>query len=252
MINSFFRIAKSPSNRWWLEALMTCRALLFLGRRHSCPCCGWNVRAFTHGGTSLKVRESGYCPRCNSKARHRRDWLYLQEKTNLFTSDIRLLHVSPKYALSRRFVRMPSLKYVGADLEGRPNVCVKMDLVSIPFETESFDAVICIHVLEHVNDDRQAIREMHRVLKPGGWAFISVPIRLDEKTFEDPAIRDPVERRRAFGEEQHVRYYGYDLTERLEQSGFQVQLDLGNKLDQQTRNKYGLREDENIFYCTKT
>jgi ubiquinone/menaquinone biosynthesis C-methylase UbiE len=126
-----------------------------------------------------------------------------------------------------------------------------MDLVATPIRSDTFDAIICIHVLEHIQEDRKAIREMFRVLKSRGWAVISVPIRLDQKTFEDPAITAPEERRRAFGETGHVRFYGYDLTERLEECGFQVRQELGRDVEQQTRKKYGLRQDENIFYCTK-
>ncbi len=94
-------------------------------------------------------------------------------------------------------------------------------------------------------------RELFRVLKPDGWALISVPIRLDQKTFEDPTIVTPEERTLAFGEDQHVRFYGYDLTERLEACGFRVRLDLGEDVDQQTAEKYGLLDNENIFHCSK-
>ncbi|MBN1449874.1 MAG: hypothetical protein JW963_02580, partial [Anaerolineales bacterium] len=72
-----------------IEALLAVRSLLFIGNRFTCPCCEWKLRAFTFGGASLKVRHLGYCPRCNSKARHRRDWLYLEQKTNLFVDHLR-------------------------------------------------------------------------------------------------------------------------------------------------------------------
>ncbi len=238
-------------HRWWIETLLALRALPFVGTKYTCPCCGWRLRAFTHGGKSLKTRYHGYCPRCNSKARHRRDWLYLAEKTNLFTDKLRVLHVSPKYALSRRFVNMPNLDYVGIGYDSRPNISMKVDLVAIPFASDSFDAIICIHTLEHIEDDRQAMRELFRVLKPGGWALISVPIQLDQKTLEDPTIVTPEDRQRVFGEEQHVRWYGYDLMDRLTASGFQVDLDLAQDIDQRARDKYGLLDDENVFFCRK-
>jgi predicted SAM-dependent methyltransferase len=146
---------------------------------------------------------------------------------------------------------MSNLDYVGIDLHDRPNTCVRMDLATTPIRVDTFDAIMCVHVLEHIQEDRQAIRELFRVLQPGGWAVITVPIRLDQKTFEDPRITTPEERERAFGEAQHVRFYGYDLLERLEAVGFQVHLDLGQDVEQQTKEKYGLLDDENIFYCTK-
>ena len=250
-LNMFFRHADKPTLRRCIDLLLACRALLFVGRRYTCPCCGWRLRAFTHGGASFKQRPAGYCPRCNAKARHRRNWLYLEQNTNLFSDRLRLLHVAPKYSLSRRFVCMPNLDYFGLDLDGRPHICLKADISAIPTISDAFDAIICIHTLEHVTNDRKAIKELFRVLKPGGWAIITVPIRLDRETYEDPTITAPEERKRAFGEEQHVRFYGYDLTQRLEECGFHVQLDLGKDIDQHTKDKYGLLDDENVFYCTK-
>jgi predicted SAM-dependent methyltransferase len=126
-----------------------------------------------------------------------------------------------------------------------------MDLSKTPIGSDTIDAVICIHVLEHIPADRIAIQEIFRVLKPGGWALISVPIRLDQTTFEDPSITSPEDRRQAFGETGHFRYYGFDLLDRLEGTGFQVQLNLSEDVDQNTRDKYGLLNDENIFFCTK-
>lgn len=248
---NIFPYIKQRSALQVLELFLALRALLFIGKRYACPCCGWSLRAFTYGNFSLRERHLGYCPRCNSKARHRRDWLFLESKTNLFSEPMSLLHVSPKYSLSRRFVKMPHLDYVAIDITDRPNISTKADLAAIPVISEAFDAIICIHVLEHVLEDRQAIHEMYRVLKPGGWALISVPIRLDQKTFEDPTLTSPEERERAFGEAQHVRFYGYDLADRLETAGFQVQLDLATNVDSQAQEKYGLRLDENIFFCTK-
>lgn len=197
------------------------------------------------------VRHHGYCPRCNSKARHRRIWLYLEENTNLFTDQLQLLHVSPQYSLSRRLITMPNLEYVGVDIQDRANIRLKVDLAAAPLQSNTFDAAICVHVLEHVQEDQKAIQELYRVLKPGGWAVVSVPIRLDQKTFEDPSIILPEDRKRAFGEESHFRFYGYDLIEQLEECGFQVQLDLAADVEQQTREKYGLLDDENIFFCRK-
>ena len=246
-----FRCAKGAFLHQLLEVLLAFRALLFVGTRYTCPCCGWRLRAFTHGGASVKVRHLGYCPRCNSKARHRRIWLYLEQRTNLFSDRLRLLHVSPKYGLSRRFTTLQNLDYVGVDPNARRNISIRMDLTATPVGSDTFDAIVCIHVLEHVQEDRKAIRELFRVLRPGGWAVVSAPIRLDQKTFEDPTLTTPEERDRAFGETVHVRIYGHDLIDRLEECGFQVQLDLGTGVEQQTREKYGLRDDENIFYCSK-
>lgn len=251
MMNRIVRHLLGNMKPWMLETLLTARALFFVGTRYTCPCCGWRLRAFTHGGASLRVRHLGYCPRCNSKARHRRDWLFLQQNTNFISGHMRLLHVAPHYSLSRRLRRMPNLDYVAGDLDAGFNVGLRMDVTAVPIRSNAFDAIVCIHVLEHVIEDRQAMRELFRVLKPGGWALITVPIRLDEETFEDPTITSPEERRRAFGETVHVRFYGHDLMDRLQECGFRVQLHPGQEVEQHTREKYALRDDENIFYCTK-
>jgi SAM-dependent methyltransferase len=246
-----FQSVKKHSIDQSIDRLLALRALLFVGNKYTCPCCGWKLRAFTHGGTSIRVRPLGYCPRCNSKARHRRWWLFLEQKTNLFASPLRLLHIAPNYCLSRRFKQISNIDYVGVDHNHHRNICVKMELPAAAFLSESFDAIICMHVLEHIPKDRQAIGELYRTLKPGGWAAVSVPIKLDRKTFEDPSITSPQERERMFGETVHVRYYGYDLVDRLQEVGFKVQMDPGRDVDPLSRQQYGLRDDENIFFCTK-
>lgn len=241
---------------FFLDKLMAGRALLFIGRKYICPCCGWHLRAFTWGGTSLKHRPCGYCPRCNSKARQRRLWLFLEENTNLFEDHIHFLHISPNYCFSRRFTKMSNLEYVHGEYRDRlyENLrpqSPKIDLTYMPFESDSFDAIICQHVLEHIRHDDEVMSELFRVLKPGGWAAVSSPIRWDQKTFEDPSITDPDEREKAFGEKVHVRFYGCDLGDRLETAGFKVHVDFGKDINQITREKFGLLEDEDIFYCTK-
>lgn len=234
-----------------MEILLASRAVFYAGNRYICPCCGSKLRAFTHGGASFRVRPLGYCPRCNAKARHRRLWLFLEQNTNLFTDQVRLLHVSPSYGLSRGLRSMPNIRYTGVANRERWNISARMELAAASFPDDTFDAAICNHVLEHIEDDRAAIRELYRVLKPGGWAAVSVPIHLDQKTYEDPGITSPQERERAFGETVHVRYYGFDFADRLKEPGFQVRLYPGKDVDEPSRRRYGLRDDENIFMCGK-
>ena len=98
---------------------------------------------------------------------------------------------------------------------------MKMDIMDIQYPDESFDVIYCSHVLEHVPDDRKAMREFRRVLKRGGWAILLVPITAG-KTHEDPSITEPAERLRVFGQEDHVRIYGPDYVDRLREAGFAV------------------------------
>ena len=146
---------------------------------------------------------------------------------------------------------MPHIEFVGVDIEGRPHAPHRVDITKIPFESETHDAIICIHVLEHVEDDQRAINELYRVLKPGGWALITVPIDFSRPTYEDPAVVTPEDRKKHFGEEQHYRIYGNDFVDRLTDSGFSVRLDRGEDLPTDVKNKYGLLDNENVFYCTK-
>ncbi len=251
MISFFFQSAQKQRNRFWIETILAGRAIFFMGWRVHCPCCGWKLRSFTRGNTSLKTREKGYCPRCNSKARHRRNWLFLKEHTDLFEKQIRLLHVSPKYSLARRFTKMANIQFTGIDLEGRPFAEHPIDVSDLPFESDTFDAVICIHVLEHVLNDRLAITELHRVLKQGGWALITVPIDFQRKTYEDPTIKTAEARKLHFGEEQHLRIYGDDFINRLRSAGFKVELNRAEDIPNSVQNKFGIIKNEHVFLCKK-
>lgn len=245
------QLARNEFARLAFEALLFFRGLLFIGNKVHCPCCGWSFRYFIKSGFSLKKRDRGYCPRCNAKARHRRNYLFLKEKTNLFQIDQRLLHVAPKYCLSRKFSRLANVDYIGIALENDFYINALMDVTNISSSPDSIDGIVCIHVLEHVVEDRKAIRELFRVLKPGGWASISVPIRFDQLTYEDPTVVTAEDREREFGEKDHVRIYGNDLTDRLQDAGFQVELHLAEDINPKVMEEFGLLNDENIFLVTK-
>lgn len=233
------------------ELLLFFRGLLFIGYQYQCPCCGWRFRTFIKSGFSLKKRERGYCPRCNAKARHRRDYLFLDERTDGFGEEIRMLHVAPKYCLSRVLNKMQTVQYLGIGLEKSFNVGALMDLSATSISSGAMDAAVCIHTLEHIQNDRQAIGELYRVLKPGGWALITVPIRLDQQTYEDATIVSEDDRKREFGEKDHVRFYGNDFMDRLKEAGFNVELHLGTDISPVDMEKYGLLDDENIFLAEK-
>ena len=233
------------------EGLRALRAVPYLGRRRVCPCCGWRVREFIRGGFSLRHQPTAYCPRCNSKARHRWLWLYLAEHTDLFTTSQRVVEIAPAFCVSRRLQALPHLRYVGGDLERRPHVMLRMDAAALPFASDSFDIALSIHVLEHVPADREAIAELYRVIRPGGSCVLSVPVRMDRLTYEDDEIVTPEERKRAFGEREHVRWYGHDVVDRLEESGFEVKTEYAKHVATETRDLYGLRDYEVIFSCSK-
>ena len=136
-----------------------------------------------------------------------------------------------------------------ADLES-PLAKVKMDIHQMPFPDNSFDTVLCNHVLEHVDDDIQAMREIARVLKPGGLAIMQVPFfhPIPDKTISDPSIKDRKTREKLFGQDDHVRRYGKDYSNRIEQSGLRArEEDFVNTLDEKQRLSYGLVAGEIIY-----
>jgi predicted SAM-dependent methyltransferase len=245
------KIVQSQTGSQIVDLSMMVRALPLIGFRHFCPCCGWKIQTFTHGGTSLRPRKEGYCPRCNSKPRHRWLWLYLKNHTEIFSKPMRVLHLSPAHSVSKSFRKLTHLNYISGDLHYRPSIQLKMDLEKSPFAANQFDAIICIHVLEHVVDDWPAMRSLFRMLKPGGWAIIAVPIRMDSETYEDPTITSPEDRKQHFGERDHMRFYGYDLIDRLHQVGFTIKTHYAKDLDQNIITKCGLKDNEVMFHCTK-
>ncbi len=220
------------------------RPWLYRGTRFECPSCGGRFRAFmTHRGAP-NVR----CPRCGAMERHRLLSLYLEANPGLLEGSLDVLHVAPEPSLRRRLRQMDNLRYLSGDLCS-PEADLAFDLQAMPFADSSFDVVLCNHVLEHVDDDRRAMREIHRVLRPGGWALLMCPIGRDrELTLEDAAARTPAQRLSRFGQEDHVRLYGDDYFERLREAGFAVQrvsleeAARGGKIE-----RHKLRRDADLF-----
>jgi hypothetical protein len=225
------------------------RLVIYRGTRVECPCCGGRFSRFMPG---LSHRDTRVCPRCGAQERHRALWLYMRERTDLFTRPrLSILHWAPEYALQRSLGELPNAAYVSADLQGH-EAMQHMDMTDVPFKDGAFDLIVCVHVLEHVPDDRQAMREMVRVLRPGGVAMLLVPIVLEQPTLEDPAIVTPAARKDAYWQEDHVRLYGSDFPARLEEEGFSVTVDGWVRgLDAATLERYGLFPMEDIYVAAK-
>jgi SAM-dependent methyltransferase len=225
------------------------RLAIYRGSRVECPCCGSRFSRFMPG---LSHRDTRVCPRCGAQERHRALWLYMRERTDLFAHpQLSILHWAPEYALQRSLSALPGAAYVSADIEG-DEAMQHMDMTDVPFKDEHFDLIVCVHVLEHVPDDRKAMREMARVLKPGGVAMLLVPIVLEQPTLEDPAISTPAQRKAAYWQEDHVRLYGGDFKDRLEEEGFDVTVDgWVRTLDQPTLERHGLFPLEDVYVATK-
>lgn len=189
------------------------------GNQVYCPLCRCHFSAFKDDWN----RSNALCWRCGSHERHRAQWLLFERRIELLVNARSLLHFAPEWAMSRRLRRIPGLRYVTADLYAS-GVDLALDVTAIDLPDRSFDAIICSHVLEHVADDRAAMRELRRITAAGGWCLVMVPLDLTrERTYEDPTLVSPGERQREFWQHDHVRLYAPDIGGRLATAGFAVE-----------------------------
>lgn len=249
-MKSFIRWALNHIPRSWLQRMagwmVPLMGILYVGRGRRCPICGSQYRKFMPYGY-VTSREDALCPRCLALERHRMIWLWMTRSTTLLQEHPRLLHVAPEVSLMRHFRRLygASGNYITADLES-PLADMHFDIQHIPLEDSSVDVVICNHLLEHVADDRLALREIHRVLRPGGWGIMLVPEdRSRATTFEDDSITDPKRRTELFGQYDHRRVYGRDYDKRLEDAGFSVKRhSVAELFSEQERKIYATGNDD--------
>ena len=220
--------------------------LIYVGRGRECPVCGTKRRKFLPYGY-VTSRENALCPNCLSLERHRLLWLWLQRESDLFEQCPKLLHVAPEVCLMRHLRKAykgHEADYVTADLES-PLADLHFDIQQIPLADESFDVIFCNHIMEHVEDDLCAMRELYRVMRRGGWGVVLSPVELErEHTFEDDSITDEAERTRIFGQYDHRRVYGRDYADRLRSVGFEVEdLDYAATFTDADRQRFALPAD---------
>ena len=202
----------------WFRPLIK---LYFKGNQFTDPIDGSSYRKFLPYGYQ-NLRQNALCPGTLSLERHRLLWLYLDRKTSFLTDSIRVLHVAPEQVFYKKFKSFSHWNYTTTDLHS-PLADVKADICALPFEDNSYDLILCNHVLEHIPNDLKAMKELYRVLKPRGTAILQVPLEEDrENTFEDDSITDQQERTRIFGQYDHVRVYGQDYYNRLQKAGFKA------------------------------
>lgn len=221
-------------------------AMCLKGNRYTDPIDGRSFRTFLPYGHE-SPRENVLSPSTLSLERHRLLWLYLKGETGFFIERLRVLHFAPEQAFYKRFRKLSNLGYTTTDLNS-PLADVKADICDLPFQADLFDVILCNHVLEHIPDDRQALSELYRVMKPGGWGIFQVPQDLSlEHTFSDPGITDPEERRKIFGQYDHVRVYGRDYFDLLREAGFVVKpVDYTREMAPEDIDKYRLAAGELI------
>lgn len=221
------------------------------GSRYTDPIDGKSFRTFLPYGYATQ-RSNVLAPGTLSLERHRLLWLYLQSETDFFSAPKKVLHVAPEQAFYKRFRKQANLTYTTTDLVS-PLADVKADICNLPFADNSFDVILCNHVLEHIPDDIKAMQELYRVLKSGGMGIFQIPQDLNrEITFQDDSITDPQERTKIFGQYDHVRIYGRDYFDKLRSIGFTVhEVNYTKKFTQQEIERYGLASGEIIPVCFK-
>lgn len=225
--------------------------LYYKGTTYEDPIDGNTFRGFLPYGYEYP-RENVLSPSTLSLERHRLLWLFLKSKTNFFTAPLQVLHFAPEQAFYKRFKKLKNIKYTTTDLNS-PLADVKADICNLPFKDNTFDVIFCNHVLEHIPDDKKAMNELYRILKPGGWGIFQVPQDLNrEITFEDDSITDKVERAKIFGQYDHVRVYGRDYFDILRTIGFKVEeIDFTKQLTPIEIDRYRLATGEIIPYVKK-
>lgn len=226
-------------------------SLYLKGSRYTDPIDGKSFKRFLPYGYG-KQRPNVLSPSTLSLERHRLLWLYLKNETNFFKVPLKMLHMAPEQCFLSRFKKMKNLDYTTADLYS-PIVEVKADILSLPFKDNEFDMILCNHVLEHIEEDTKAMKELYRVMKPGGMGIFQIPQDLSrEHSFEDPKIITPEDRAKYYGQYDHVRVYGRDYFDRLEQVGFRVeQIDYSKKLSPELVDQYRLVRGEILPVCFK-
>ena len=226
-------------------------SLLLKGDKFTDPIDGKSFRKFLSYGYN-KLRKNALSPSTLSLERHRLLWLYLINETVLFEKKIKLLHFAPEQAFYKRFKKLNNIEYDSIDINS-PLAKIKADICDLPIKDNTYDFILCNHVLEHVLDDKKAMSELYRVLKKGGTGIFQVPIDMNrKKTFQDDSITDKLERNKIFGQYDHVRVYGKDYFNKLENTGFKVQqIDYSKEFSNEEILKYSIIKGEVIPVCTK-
>ena len=194
-----------------------------------------------------KRQDNVLSPSTLSLERHRLLWLYLKNETSFFSDPLKVLHFAPEQAFYQRFKNLKNLDYITTDLHS-PLADVKADICNLPFDDDSFDVILCNHVLEHIPDDTKAMQELYRVMKPGGMGVFQIPQDLSRTTtFEDDSITDKKERAKIFGQYDHVRVYGRDYFEKLRCIGIKVEeVDYTSQFSEEEIDRYRLCKGELI------
>jgi SAM-dependent methyltransferase len=227
------------ANEGWIRYINY--KLLYQGHQFKCPVCNSGLKNFI-----LLTNGETLCPKCGSLARNRRLWSILEQA--FLKGGNKILDFSPSRSLYRKLKSISSINYTSTDFAGEFIADLRFDITQIDSPDNSFDVIICYHILEHIPNDKKAMKELWRVLKKGGTCLIQTPLK-EGKIYEDWSITSEKERKIHFGQEDHVRVYSINgLMERLSDAGFQVDL---KKFVEASDNYFGFKEEEYVYFATK-
>lgn len=212
----------------------------YKGNKYACNLCNAKLKTF------LKLPNKDLlCPSCGSLPRTRRLYEIIKDKALLRGA---VLHFSPPLSLHKKINQHPNIQYISSDYEDEFNANVKYDITKIPVKNEQFDLFIAYHVLEHIEADTTAMKELFRITKKRGFGLIQTPFKEGE-IYEDSNIKSSADRLKHFGQRDHVRIYSVNgLRKRLETVGFKVDL---LTFSEQVDNFYGFKEVENVLLVSK-
>jgi SAM-dependent methyltransferase len=221
------------------------------GNQFTDPIDGKSFSTFLPYGYN-NLRKNALSPSTFSLERHRLLWLYLKNETGVFSKKIKLLHFAPEQAFYKRFKKLSNIQYDTIDINS-PLAMIKADICDLPIKDNTYDFILCNHVLEHILDDNKAISELYRVLKKDGVGIFQVPIDMKKEfTFQDDSITDKKERNKIFGQYDHVRVYGKDYFTKLKNAGFKVEeVDYTKNLSKDEIYRFSIVKGEIIPVCTK-
>lgn len=253
MFHFLLRTIPRPILIWFSLGFSKIAPVLYYGNRYEDPITGKTYRKFLpYGYGGRAKRKNVLCPGSLSLERHRLLWLYLKQRTNFFTAKHNMLHIAPEQCFYKLFKKQNNLKYTTGDYNS-PIADVHFDLHHAPFEDNTYDVIFCNHVLEHVEDANQCMRELYRIMKPGGWGIFQVPLDTTRATtLEDPTITSEADREKHYWQKDHVRLFGLDYKTKLEAAGFKVKVDdFVNTLGADLVDRYRLPAGEMIYFCEK-
>lgn len=227
--------------------------ILYRGDKVECPVCGKSFSKFLSYGSAVAQRDNVLCPYDLTLERHRLMWLYLKNKTDFFTKpNLKVMHIAPEQCFHKGFKKQSNLDYTTGDLVS-PIADLHFDLHDIPLESNQYEVIFCNHVMEHVKDDLRCMQELYRIMKPGGWGILQVPIDTSrDTTYEDASITTPEEREKHFWQYDHVRLYGTNYPKRLAEAGFRVEtVDFKDEIGEELVERYRLQKDELLYVVHK-